>query len=176
MENIRKKMNRYIGTKKIGAIAMTRGEYNNYRGWTIPENENPTDEGFLVEYGADVKPNDSRHKGYITWTPKQAFEDTYRDVHKIDFGHALELLKMGYKVAREGWNGKGMYIALQQGSTIKPSDARGGVAKCLADEGFNNIDIFPHIDMRTADGGVCVGWLASQTDMLANDWCIVDND
>jgi hypothetical protein len=91
----------------------------------------------------------------------------------LDFGQALNFLKQGKRVRRIGWNGKGMYLSIQQGSTITKEQARGGVAKCLADDGAETIVIGSHIDMKAADGTVVVGWLASQTDMLANDWEVV---
>ena len=64
----------FIGTKSVLATTMTRGEYNEYRGWTIPENEDPTEQGYLVEYVDGGKPNDDRHKGYISWSPKDVLE------------------------------------------------------------------------------------------------------
>ncbi len=88
----------------------------------------------------------------------------------MNFGQALELLKQGKRVARLGWNGKGMYLALQAGSTIPSAQARGGVALGLAQEGKQEIVVCPHIDMRAADGTCVVGWPASQTDLLAEDW------
>lgn len=94
----------------------------------------------------------------------------------MNFGQALEALKAGQRVARSGWNGKGMWLALQPGSTIPPDQARGGAAKGRADEGATEIVILPHIDMRAADGSVVVGWLASQTDMLADDWNVVEGE
>lgn len=66
-------------------------------------------------------------------------------------------MKEGKKVTRNGWNGKGMYLALVEGSTITPEQARSGVALELAKEGYNNIDIMPHIDMKAADGSCVVG-------------------
>ena len=65
MNNI---INHYIGAKIIAAREMTRGEYNDYRRWTIPENENPADKGYLVIYSDD----------YESWSPKQVFETAYR--------------------------------------------------------------------------------------------------
>ena len=61
----------------VSAMAMTRQEYNEYRGWTIPENEDPTEQGYLVEYVDGGKPNDDRHKGYISWSPRDVFEQSY---------------------------------------------------------------------------------------------------
>jgi hypothetical protein len=164
----------YIGTKLINAEAMTRGAYNIFRGWEMPADERAEEEGYLVEYLDGGKPNLPSHAGYVTWTPKEAFDKAYRPVTAMTFGLAIEALKRGQKVARAGWNGKGMWLAIQAGSTITPEQARGGAAKGRADEGATEITILPHIDMRAADGSVVVGWLASQTDMLAEDWQIVD--
>lgn len=61
-------MERYVGTKIIQAKPMTRGEYNLFRGWTIPADEKPCDEGYLVQY----------EDGYISWSPKATFEESYR--------------------------------------------------------------------------------------------------
>lgn len=60
-------MKKYIGTKQLQAKRMTRGEYNKYRGWTIPKNENPNEEGYLVKY----------QDGYESWSPKKQFEEAY---------------------------------------------------------------------------------------------------
>ncbi len=73
-------MKTYTGTKILDAQPMTRGEYNEYRGWTIPANENPSDAGYLVEYRDGGKANDSRHAGYISWSPADVFERTYKPV------------------------------------------------------------------------------------------------
>ena len=101
---------KYIGTKLIKAKPMTRGEYNKYRGWTTPENENPDDEGYLIVYVDSYN--------YESWSPKDVFERVYRYCGDgMTFGGALELLKMGFKAARKGWNGKGMFIYLQSGSS-----------------------------------------------------------
>jgi hypothetical protein len=73
----------------------------------------------------------------------------------LTFGEALEVVKADTerKVARSGWNGKGMYIFLQKD----------------VGEGWND-----YLVMKTADGMMQPGWLASQTDMLSNDWMIVE--
>lgn len=63
----------YIGVKQIKATPMTRGEYNKYRGWKIPKDEDPKDEGYLVEYTG----------GYQSWSPKDAFEKSHFTVPKV---------------------------------------------------------------------------------------------
>ena len=89
----------------------------------------------------------------------------------FDFGEALKHLKEGKAVARKGWNGKGMFITLQNGSEVSGNDMRNEPAK--NHYGNNKVKVCPHIDMKAADGSYVVGWLASQTDMLAEDWDIV---
>ncbi|MCE0757118.1 hypothetical protein CXG50_12270 [Pseudomonas plecoglossicida] len=68
---------RYIGTKIILALAMTRLAYNEYRGWDLPADENGADEGYLVEYQDGGKPNHPDHAGYISWSPKEQFDAAY---------------------------------------------------------------------------------------------------
>lgn len=86
----------------------------------------------------------------------------------MDFGMAITELKMGNCVARKGWNGKGMFLTLQGGSEVDGNSMRNeGAKNYYAD---SKCQIAPHIDMKSADGTYVVGWLASQTDMLAEDW------
>jgi hypothetical protein len=87
----------------------------------------------------------------------------------MDFGKAIASLKAGCKVARAGWNGKGMFLFLVPGSTFKVNRAP---LLGIYPEG-TEIQYHAHIDMKTAQGYV-VPWLASQSDMLAEDWERVD--
>lgn len=88
----------------------------------------------------------------------------------LTFGQAIEALKQGKKVARAGWNGKGMFLFLVPGSTFKVNRAP---LLGIYPEG-TEVNYCSHIDMKTADDKV-VPWLASQTDVLAEDWDIVEN-
>jgi hypothetical protein len=92
----------------------------------------------------------------------------------MDFAEALRALKAGHKVARQGWNGKGMWLVLVPGSRV---ELRPGTTYHMAlnDERFgqSHATINPHIDMFTAQGQMQPGWFASQTDMLAEDWVSV---
>jgi len=83
----------------------------------------------------------------------------------LDFGKALKAMKNGKKVCRSGWNGKGMFVFLVPGSHFKVSRPP---LLGIYPEG-TDIDYCPHIDMKTADNKI-VPWLASQTDVLAEDW------
>ncbi|WP_287994199.1 hypothetical protein [Acidiphilium sp.] len=70
-------MKSYIGTKAVKARPMDRGSYNAYRGWDVPADEDPADEGYLVEYIDGGKANHPAHEGYISWSPKDVFERAY---------------------------------------------------------------------------------------------------
>lgn len=120
-------MKTYIGTKVLQAQPETREGR----------------EGYAVLY-AD---------GYRSWSPKEPFEEAYRAVEMVNFGDALFMLKRGHRMARAGWNGKGMWLELQR------PDAGSKMT-------------LPYIYMKTADDQL-VPWLASQTDMLAEDWVVL---
>lgn len=94
----------------------------------------------------------------------------------MNFGEALENLKAGKKVARKGWNGKGMFIYLVDNSILSFEELRCSAHTHITAEstGRDYAYINSHIDMKAADGTVVVGWLASQTDMLAEDWEIIN--
>lgn len=87
----------------------------------------------------------------------------------MNFGQALEALKLGSKVQRAGWNGKGMFLFLVSGSRfiVNRPPLLG-----IYPEG-TEINYHAHVDMKTADGQV-VPWLCSQTDMLAEDWSVLE--
>lgn len=100
----------------------------------------------------------------------------------MDIGQAVEALKNGHRVRRAGWNGKGMWLALtaglelQTGSPALRGAALHRAAEVVSEAGTMDKRTFrtgDHIDMRAADGTLVIGWLASQTDMLATDWEIV---
>jgi hypothetical protein len=171
-------MKPYIGVKQIRAKAMTREEYNELRGWTVPADENPDDPGYLVEYLDGGKPCHPDFAGYISWSPKDVFERAYRQTEGMTFGLAIEALKQGAKVARAGWNGKGMWLSLSGcagGSLVHWSDFwSSNNANFAASQPDESAVVLPSITMKTADDKILMGWLASQTDMLAEDWCIVD--
>lgn len=86
----------------------------------------------------------------------------------VSFGKAIEALKDGKKVTRKGWNGKGMFLFLAHTTDIT---TEADLSCCSHLEGDL---VLPSIVMKTADDHFIVGWLASQTDMLSEDWMIID--
>ena len=89
-----------------------------------------------------------------------------------NFGEAIEALKQGKKVARKGWNGKGMYLWLKPAATIKAEWCKDPILKDIAEANGGEVEALGTICMKTADGKILTGWLASQTDMLLEDWVI----
>lgn len=132
----------YYGTKCIEA-------------W--PEEQNGK-EGYGVIYS----------DGYRSWSPKAAFEEAYQPETAMSFGHAIYAMKQGKRVARAGWNGKGMFLFKVNGSQFTAN--REPLMSILGEGTL--VNYCTHYDMRTADGSI-VPWVASQTDIDADDWCIV---
>lgn len=159
----------YIGTKVIHARPMTRQAYNDYRGWQLPDNEDGADNGYLVEYVDGGKANDPRHAGYISWSPKDVFERAYCEVGQgLSFGDALKALKAGQRVARAGWNGKGMFVYF-----VPPASypVQTGAAKVHFGEGAM-VPYNAYMAIKNVNETVST-WVPSVNDCLAEDWEIL---
>ena len=112
----------------------------------------------------------------LEWQWSKEFESKDKpqfasDFSYVDFSVALIAIKSGKRLRRAGWNGKGMFVFLVDGSTFKVSRPP---LLGIYPEG-TEINYHAHIDMRTADGQI-VPWLALQADLLATDWETVDDD
>tara|TARA_Y100001963_G_scaffold159733_1_gene264896 strand:- start:6087 stop:6602 length:516 start_codon:yes stop_codon:yes gene_type:complete len=171
-------MDKYIGIKVVRAIKIAgvaigkngeatiapekREQETQFakEGWASRFHGDENDMGYFVEYP----------DGYQSWSPTKVFEEAYKNASnpEMSFGDAILCMEQNFKVARKGWNGKGMFLFLVPGSTFKVNRPP---LLGIYPEG-TEINYHAHIDMKTADGKV-VPWLASQTDMLAKDWIIV---
>ena len=152
----------YIGTKIIGALPMSRMAYIHPG---VDPGEMEADEpGYFVRY----------EDGYRHWYPAAAFEKAFRPVTGMSFGQALEAMRAGKCVARTGWNGKGMYLWLLPAASVKAEWCREPHLKRVAEACGGEIEAECSVRMMTADKKVVTGWLASQTDMFADDWQIVN--
>lgn len=89
------------------------------------------------------------------------------------FGQAVESLKHGKCVARKGWNGKGMFLWLKHGTMVKSEWCHDTRLQNIAIKNGGEIEALGTICMKTADNKILTGWLASQTDILSNDWILV---
>ena len=149
-------MQKYIGTKIIEAVpAIRKGGKVYEEGWPIPKSMDPTEEGYKVRYP----------DGYESWSPKDVFEEAYRPTDCMSFGLAIEAMKKGKKVARRGWNGKNQHIELATRISYMTAE---GVFVNVEHEAIGNKAI-----AFCGTSGVQMGWLASQADMLADDWEVV---
>lgn len=150
-------MTTYIGTKIIQATPMV---------------------GANGEYGYQVVYED----GYTSWSPKDVFDRAYRKTDAMTFGDAIVMLEAGKKVARAGWNGKGMWLSLSFSPNLHPAVSKQVPAMMFWSENNANYardqggyaEVLPCFTMKTATGEILMGWLASQTDMLAKDWQVVE--
>lgn len=92
----------------------------------------------------------------------------------LNFGQALEALKAGRRVSRTGWNGKGMYLWLLPATEVPMDWIKEPRLREIAEDNLGSVECLASIRMKTADGKVLTGWLASQSDMFAEDWEILD--
>ena len=146
----------YIGCKIVSADKMTLGEFNKYKG--VKTKQDDETEGYFILYP----------DGYSSWCPTETFESVYRDLTKnmstFAFGTALMLLNSGKKVARKTW--KNAYLFL-------PKDMSFESDQDLSDL-TDVVKVNPCIAIKNEDDSILIGWTASQTDMLAEDWYVVN--
>ena len=93
----------------------------------------------------------------------------------MKFGEAIEAMKDGKFVTRKGWNGKNMYLWYMPPATVKAEWCKEPHLKAIADDNGGEVECLGSIRMKTADNKVLTGWLASQTDMMSEDWAIYDS-
>ena len=153
------------------------------------DKHNPKAGGYYVVY----------EDGYKSWSPAEAFENGYSKVSRpnnesdksttepleeksgLSFGQAIEALNAGIRVSREGWNGKGMFVFQRPGDTLdqdfihKVKSLPESTKAFLVNQN-KDIEFTPYLCMWDADGKIINGWLASQSDMLAEDWYVLDFD
>lgn len=140
-------MDKYIGTKMVEAEPCAA--------WKDAGGHKAGDPGYRVRY----------EDGYESWSPKDVFEEAYRLTSGLPFGLAIEAAKKGLKIQREGWNGKGQYVQLA--NCISYRDPSGEIVNAE----HQNIGSCALAFVGTS--GVQMGWLASQSDMLSDDWRVI---
>lgn len=154
-------MKQYIGTKMVQAEPAYRIDLG-YGKYAYAGMDEVVTTGGIIEAGYRVRYED----GYTSWSPKAAFEKAYRLTDGLSFGLAIEAAKMGKKIARAGWNGKKQYVELAYCISYKNNAAE--VVN------VNHCNIGNKAFAFVGTSGVQLGWLASQADMLADDWYIVE--
>jgi hypothetical protein len=186
------RMPQYRCHKKVWALKIQDIEHK--------PNPDTTGKSGSASYGAIIHPEDAsyapfevsaeyvmKHKpqpggyyvvyedGYKSYSPAEPFESGYTLRRGMDFGEALIALKQGKRVARCGWNGPNMWIAYSSGAIeLDAGKFWAGPNRDFAVRRGGSATVLPCITMKTATGEILMGWLASQTDMLAEDWLIVE--
>lgn len=110
--------------------------------------------------------------GYRSWSPKDVFVAAYRRTDGMNFGLAVEAAKLGHRIARRGWNGKNMSVAYQKGYP-DGIPCNENTARAWGMEVGELFKCRPYLQLRCADGSFQM-WVASQSDILADDWYIVE--
>lgn len=147
-------------------------------GLPLPENNEPAQISEYCGSTCEVKIQD----GYMFTTlsepvwprfmEKDEFEKKCRSTEGMTFGDALVVLKSGGRVARHGWNGKNMSVAYQKGYP-DGIPCNKNTAQAWGMEEGELFKCRPYLQMRCADGTFQM-WLASQSDILADDWYVVE--
>ncbi len=156
-------MKQYIGTKLIEAEPAYRLDKKMVQPTTWP-----VQKGAVVEEGYRVRYPD----GYESWSPKDVFEEAYRPIDGMNFGLAIEAAKKGRKITRRGWNGKGMYVIYRTGYP-EGIPCNKNTADAVGIPEGTLFKVRPYLQMKCVDGSFQM-WLASQSDILADDWEIVE--
>lgn len=150
-------MNKYIGVKLIKAEPQLKDDV----------------EGYKVVYS---QPDGSE---YTSWSPKDVFEEAYREVNGMSFGLAIEAAKLGNKIARTGWNGKNIFVVYMPPLHLPPFNTQepgpkvnDRTAKFIGED--TPLDCQPYFAMFNAQKQWIPDWVASQSDMLADDWQIIN--
>ena len=164
---------KYIRLNAVDAEPMKFGEFKEKfpKSGGANVERGAEDEGYVITY------RKGESNEYVSWCPKAEFEAVSRPVDGMTFGEAIEAMKRGKKVARAGWNGKGMWLCvpLVDGPKhVSMEGIWGEPNKDYAGLIGGTVKVMPYVSMKTADGNIVMGWLASQTDMLAEDWQIVE--
>lgn len=165
MERIRNKIWKLLGfllQTAVGGVngeavpAIRKGGEVYEKTQPIPRSMEPEEDGYKVRYP----------DGYESFSPKQVFEEAYRPTDGMSFGLAIEAAKKGMKIARAGWNGKNQHV--------EPACCISYLTKGGFHVNVNHNAIGNNVLAFVGTSGVQLGWLASQADMLADDWMIVE--
>ena len=153
---------KYIRSHIVEAEPCTLGEWEAKTGKKWNEADRPrTDEGYKCDYP----------DGYSGWCPKSEFEKVSSPVENMTFGQAIDACRYrGAKIQRANWNGIDQYIEYRECAVLFPDDGSGEIKHESTSYAF----VFHFKSRKTGETGIQVGWLASQADMAASDWIILD--
>lgn len=160
-------MKQYIGTKMVKAVPAKRYWLEDGKKIVVTIHEMVAQEAVSTATACEDGYKVVYPDGYTSWSPKEVFEEAYRPTDGMNFGLAIEAMKNGERAARKGWNGKNMYVFLAYEADFV-TDADISAFDQL------EVEVADMLIMKTAQDTFQPGWLASQADMLAEDWYIVE--
>ncbi|MBQ2920118.1 MAG: DUF2829 domain-containing protein [Oscillospiraceae bacterium] len=168
-------MEKFIGTKIVQAepyyrVTVVGGKTPGKTIFYKPAEELASSEKYAADHGLTWEAEEGYkvvyEGGHESWSPRDVFEAAYRRTDGMNFGLAIEAAKMGKKISRAGWNGEGQYVELGHNFGYSTTDGTSDYAI--------HQDIGSTALVFVGTRGRQVGWLASQADMLADDWYIVE--
>lgn len=151
-------MDMYIGSRVVKAKRMTRLEYNQLRKWDLPEDEDGSDEGFLIEHGQDIGKQVVTHVG---WLPEDLFRAEFRSTCcGLPFSDALKLIMQGHPVSRAAWGPatKMTFIFLASAEAIKAN--------------LDQPEEVPLLAKWNGEGDTELGWIPKSEDIFTRDWVV----
>lgn len=155
-------MEKFIGLKQIHAEPCSKRDYyKEKKGWFLRAEDDV--EGYKVVY----------EDGYVSWSPRTVFEKAYRKIDEMTFSEALESCKRGKKIARRGWNNKGMFIFYLPESMVKEEWCKDTILKDLAHQNGGEIKCESMLRIHTASKTISSGWRPTNLDLFETDWYIV---
>ena len=184
LKEIQENLNEFAGTKTVGAVPMTRGEYNELRKWDLPADENKDDEGYLI-YEPDAEPNCEGFESYITWTTKEIFEKTFRGARELPFSSALHIAETtGKRIARSSWTENGLedeevnqWVCIAEGTDSLPADKFWNRnSRAFAEKNGGSAPVLSYLILKTPKDAISMGWSPSQEDTLAKDWLVLEDN
>jgi len=116
MEGMNTESPKYLGVKIIHATEMSEYDFVKEQKGVEELEKVRADRDNMLGYKVVYE------DGYVSWSPKAVFKKAYRRIDNLTFGLAIEALKQGKKVARSGWNGKGMFIFMRPADDISIND------------------------------------------------------
>lgn len=152
-------MKKYIRCHVVEAEPMTRYAFDNLKN---REHTSPTnDDGYHVVYP----------DGYESWCPKAQFEAAGNPIENMTFGQAIDACRYrGVKIQRANWNGEGQFVRFEYITAYEDGGRAYPDERTIGSDCF----VFHFVNRKTGETGIQVGWLASQADMAACDWRIVE--
>lgn len=168
---------KYIVMNHMDAEPMTFGEFKAKfpKSGSANIERDPADEGYMLTYQKD------QSNEYVSWCPKTELEAVGHPVDGLTFGQAIDACRYkGAKIQRANWNGEGQFVRFE--SALVSEDGKLRIEEGTEPKDFENMPpmvesecfVFHFVNRKTGETGIQVGWLASQADLAASDWRIVE--